>query len=175
MSGGCFQRARPSVDQVNAGDPRRDEGRRGIFTGNGENVGGEHFCRLDSLQYPSDQGRIVLNKSLDRTSLVPIRISMLCLVCCRLGEGETEAQEPGANPACEGRSQAGPGFARAPRFNPPSGHWHCLPSRELDANIPPRKQASQGPHRENQARQTEASALPWPPGAGGNRHKVLEP
>ena len=32
-------------------------------------VAGDRFCGLDSLQYASCQGRIVLEKSLDRASL----------------------------------------------------------------------------------------------------------
>ena len=69
MSAGYFQTGRFFRDQVNAVDPRSDEGRQGVIAGNCNGVPGEDFCGLDFLQYTSCQVRIVLEKSLDRTSL----------------------------------------------------------------------------------------------------------
>ena len=67
--GGIFPEREIFGDEVNAVDLRSGEGRQGIIAGNGDDVAGEDFCGLDSLQYPSCQGRIVLKKSLDRTLL----------------------------------------------------------------------------------------------------------
>src|SRR5271165_601849 len=66
--GGMFPEREFFGDEVNAVDPRSDEGRQGVLAGNGNALAGEDASGLDSLQYPSRQGRIVLEKSLDRPS-----------------------------------------------------------------------------------------------------------
>jgi hypothetical protein len=52
--------------EIHAVDPRSDEGRQGVFAGNCNDVAGEHFRGLDSLQYPTNQRRSVLKESFDR-------------------------------------------------------------------------------------------------------------
>src|SRR5208282_384191 len=64
--GGMFPEREIFGDEVNAVDPRSDEGRQGVIAGNCNDVAGEDASGLNSLQYPRYQGRIVLKKSLDR-------------------------------------------------------------------------------------------------------------
>jgi hypothetical protein len=63
--GGLFPQREIFGDEVDAVDPRSDEGRQGVIAGNCNDISGEHFCGLDFLQYPRCQGRTVLEKSLD--------------------------------------------------------------------------------------------------------------
>lgn len=66
--GGMFPEREIFGDEVNAVDPRSDVGRQGVIAGNRNDVATEDASGLDSLQYTSRQGRIVLEKSLDRPS-----------------------------------------------------------------------------------------------------------
>jgi hypothetical protein len=66
--GGLFPEREIFADKINAIDPRSDKGRQGVIAGNCNDVAGEDASGLDPLPYPSGYGRIVLQKSFDRTS-----------------------------------------------------------------------------------------------------------